>query len=156
MASQLASDASDVFAAVAPVSGLRLPAPCPTSRAVPIIAFHGTADPIDPYDGHGHGHGHGQAYWTYSVPEAAKRWGSHDGCQSSSLVNGPVSTMKVTRYTVCQNGAEVELYTISGEGHEWPGGPTVPPLLSAALGPQSSEVSADEVMWQFFLAHPMG
>ena len=65
MASQLGCDASTVFAAVAPVSGLRFPSPCPSTRAVPVISFHGTADPVDPFAGHG------QAYWTYSVPVAA-------------------------------------------------------------------------------------
>jgi polyhydroxybutyrate depolymerase len=69
MASQLACDSSTVLAAVAPVAGLRLPSPCPATRPVPVIAFHGTADPIDPYNGHG------QVYWTYSVPVAAQRWG---------------------------------------------------------------------------------
>jgi poly(3-hydroxybutyrate) depolymerase len=62
MASQLACDSSGVFAAVAPVSGLRRPTPCPTTRAVPVLSFHGIADPVDPYNGHG------QKYWTYSVP----------------------------------------------------------------------------------------
>jgi polyhydroxybutyrate depolymerase len=149
MASQLACDASATFAAVAPVSGLRLPFPCPATRAVPVITFHGTADPVDPYDGHG------QAYWTYSVPTAAKRWATHDGCQELSLVNGPASSVRVTRYTKCTSGAEVELYTITGEGHEWPGGPTMNPLLTAVLGPQSSAVNADATMWRFFRAHPL-
>src|ERR1700678_2355482 len=53
MASQPACDASGTFAAVAPVAGLRFPSPCPASRAVPVIAFHGTADPVDPFNGHG-------------------------------------------------------------------------------------------------------
>ncbi len=52
MASQLACDASSVFAAIAPVAGLRYPSPCPASRPVPVIAFHGTADHIDPFNGH--------------------------------------------------------------------------------------------------------
>ena len=43
MSSQLACDASTTFAAVAPVSGLRLPTPCPARRAVPVISFHGRA-----------------------------------------------------------------------------------------------------------------
>jgi polyhydroxybutyrate depolymerase len=38
MASQLACDASRVFAAIAPVAGLRYPSPCPASRPVPVIA----------------------------------------------------------------------------------------------------------------------
>lgn len=67
MVSHLACDAAGEFGAVAPVATLRLPDPCPSTRAVPVLAFHGTAGPIDPYSGHG------QAYWTYSVPEAARR-----------------------------------------------------------------------------------
>ena len=63
MASQLACDASQTFAAVAPVAGLRFPSPCPAVRPVPVIAFHGTADAVDPFEGNG------QAYWTYSVPQ---------------------------------------------------------------------------------------
>ena len=51
--SQLACDESSVFAAVAPVSGLRRPSPCPTTRAVPILTFHGSSDDIDPFAGHG-------------------------------------------------------------------------------------------------------
>src|SRR5580658_7710642 len=41
MTSQLACDDSSIFAAIAPVSGLRRPTPCPTTRAVPVISFHG-------------------------------------------------------------------------------------------------------------------
>ena len=74
MASQLGCDASTVFAAVAPVSGLRFPSPCNSQRPVPVLSFHGTADRIDPYDGNG------KAYWTYSVADAERRWATHDGC----------------------------------------------------------------------------
>ena len=51
MASQLGCDASSVFAAIAAVAGLRYPSPCRASWPVPVIAFHGTADPIDPFNG---------------------------------------------------------------------------------------------------------
>ncbi len=77
MASQLACDASTVFAAIAPVAGLRFPSPCPATRAVPVIAFHGTADHIDPFNGNGF------PYWTYSVPTAARLWAGHDHCKAS-------------------------------------------------------------------------
>jgi polyhydroxybutyrate depolymerase len=148
MASQLACDAPDVFAAVAPVAGLRFPSPCPTTRAVPVVAFHGTADPIDPYKGHG------AAYWTYSVKDAASLWAGHDGCATPATVaqhNG----YSFTSYAACKSGADVELYSLKGEGHEWPGGPTVSPLVTDVLGPQSDAVDADTVMWSFFVKHPL-
>ena len=149
MASQLACDLPGRMAAIAAVSGLRFPAPCPTNRAVPVLAFHGTVDPVDPYAGHG------QPYWTYSVSEAAKRWAAHDGCAARAAATHPAAKVTLTAYARCRSGAAVELYTIAGEGHEWPGGPTLPPLLAHALGPQSNAVHANAVMWKFFVAHPL-
>ncbi len=116
MASQLGCDASKIFAAVAPVSGLRFPSPCPSTRAVPVAAFHGTADPVDPYTGHG------QKYWTYSVPVAAGRWAVHNRCSKSAANSLPATGVELTTYAHCADGAAVELYSIVGEGHEWPGG----------------------------------
>jgi len=149
MASQLACDASSVFAAIAPVAGLRYPSLCPATRPVPVIAFHGTADPIDPFGGHGLG------YWTYSVPTAAHLWASHDHC-TVRLQTTPRPGYRLTRYTSCSGGAEVELFAITGEGHEWPGGPAMPSAITSVLGPQSDAVSANALMWAFFLVHPPG
>ncbi len=92
MASQLGCDASSIFAAVAPVSGLRLPTPCPTTRPVPVVSFHGTADPVDPYLGHG------QKYWTYSVPVAARRWAVHNGCRARAQSSEPDPGVLLTTY----------------------------------------------------------
>jgi len=149
MTSQLGCAATGTFAAVAPVSGLRLPTPCTGTRAVPVVSFHGTADPVDPYNGGG------QKYWGYSVPTAAKRWAAHDGCGAKPSTGKPASGVTETTYGSCRSGARVELYTISGEGHEWPGGPTLPRRYTALLGPQSDAVSANAVMWSFFAAHPL-
>jgi polyhydroxybutyrate depolymerase len=148
-ASQLACDESTVFAAVAPVSGLRRPTPCPATRKVPVMTFHGTADPVDPYLGHG------QAYWTYSVPEAARLWAAQDGCSTSAVTSTPDAGVTLTEYTGCGQGAIVELYSIIGEGHEWPGGPKLPRKLTRVLGPQSTAINADNTIWAFFAAHPM-
>jgi polyhydroxybutyrate depolymerase len=148
MASQLGCDASGVFAAVAPVAGLRLPAPCPTTRSVPVVAFHGTADPIDPYKGHG------EAYWTYSVKVAASLWAGQDACGSDATVQSHTG-YTLTTYAQCSDGADVELYSLIGEGHEWPGGPTQSPIVTGLLGPQSNAVNANQVMWSFFMKHPL-
>ena len=149
MSSQLACDASSVFAAVAPVSGLRHPVPCATPRAVAVVAFHGTADPIDPYEGNG------EAYWTYSVPDAAAAWGRQDGCTTRTRTPLVTDDVTLTTYARCHGHTDVELYAIAGEGHEWPGGPPVPSRLAGLLGPQSDAVDANAVMWAFFKAHPL-
>jgi len=149
MASQLGCDASTTIAAVAPVSGLRLPVPCASTRPVPVVAFHGTADPVDPYLGNG------QAYWTYSVPAAASRWAAHNGCAAGPVVSQVAPSVTRTAYGPCTADASVELYTLAGEGHEWPGGPTLPRSLTRILGPQSDAVDANTVMWAFFEDHPL-
>jgi polyhydroxybutyrate depolymerase len=149
MASQLACDASGVFAAVAPVSGLRRPTPCPTTRAVPVLSFHGIADPVDPYNGHG------EKYWTYSVPQAAQYWASQDGCSAKAASSKPDKGVTLTAYSGCHGGAVVELYSVAGEGHEWPDGPPLPPELTSLLGPQSDAIDANSVIWAFFAAHPL-
>ena len=149
MVSQLACDDSKIFAAVAPVSGLRRPTPCPTKRAVPIIAFHGSSDAVDPFNGNG------ESYWTYSVPTAAKDWAKQDKCSSKVSTSSPATSVTLFAYSGCKGRAAVELYEVSGEGHEWPGGPTMPASLVAELGPQSSAISADKVMWAFFKSHPL-
>jgi polyhydroxybutyrate depolymerase len=147
--SQLACDESQVFAAVAPVSGLRHPTPCPTTRAVPILAFHGSADPVDPFKGNG------EAYWTYSVPTAAKDWASQDECSLKSAASMPFPGVTLTSYSKCADDSTVQLFEVKGEGHEWPGGPVMPSSLTSELGPQSTAIDANQVMWSFFSAHPL-
>lgn len=150
MSSQLACDAAGTFAAVAPVSGLRRPTPCPATRPVPILAFHGTADPVDPYGGNG------QAYWTYSVPVAAQRWAAQNACSPQSSTANPSAQLVITSYGNCRGGADVQLDTLVGEGHEWPGGAPLPKSITRVVGPQSNAVNANSAMWSFFVAHPLG
>ncbi len=149
MASQLACDASGTFAAIAPVAGLRFPGPCPAGRAVPVIAFHGTADPIDPFNGHG------EPYWTYSVPTAARLWALHDHCAARPDVTTSGSGYSLTKYAACTGGAVVELYAIRGAGHEWPGGPPMSAAITSVLGPQSDVLNANSRIWAFFEAHSL-
>jgi len=136
MASQLACDLSTRLAAVAPVAGLRFPSPCQSQRTVPIVAFHGTADTVNPYDGNG------QAYWTYSVPTAAQQWALHDGCNPTPAVAQAAPGVNLTSYGGCSGAASILLYTIDGAGHEWPGAPQ-----------QSTAVDATSIMWAFFAQH---
>ena len=51
----------------------------------------------------------------------------------------------------CESGSDVELYTINGGKHAWPGGEAV----NLKMGLPNMEISATSLMWEFFLAHPM-
>ncbi len=140
--SELACVDSTLFAAVAPVSGLRHPSPCVTKRAVPVISIHGSSDPVDPFNGHG------QKYWTYSVPDAAKDWSVQDRC-TDKTVSRPEKKVTLTLYSDCANQSQVALYEIKGEGHEWAGGPALPSALTSVLGPQSNALDANSTIWAF-------
>ncbi len=43
----------------------------------------------------------------------------------------------------------------TGEGHEWSDGPPLRKRVTRVLGPQSSAVNANAVMWTFFSGHPL-
>lgn len=141
--------ASKVFAAIAPVDGVRRPLPCNSLRAVSIIAFHGSADPVNPWNGNG------QPYWTYSVLTAMRLWGQQDHCSHSSTSSRGDSTVVLVRYFGCANGAVAELYEVIGEGHDWPGGPTAPPIPVQG-GFKVISINANQLMWSFFKAHRLG
>ena len=120
------------LAAVAPVSALRWPAPC-DGRAVPVLTFHGLADPQNPYDGHAAGRG---AEWEESVPEALAGWARHNGCKSDVILDDPPGPLSTMRYDGCGD-AEVRMIRIDGLGHTW----------------TRTEVDTTAVMWQFFKSH---
>ncbi|WP_345639023.1 CE1 family esterase [Rugosimonospora acidiphila] len=130
MASQLACTPPVRLAGLVAVSGIRAPSGChPSGGAVPVLAFHGTADRTNPY------HGHGQPYWTYSVPVAAARWARYDGCPAGAATGRPFPGVTVTSYRGCRDGGTVELYTLAGKGHRWP--------------PASGAFRPNEILWQF-------
>jgi polyhydroxybutyrate depolymerase len=50
-----------------------------------------------------------------------------------------------------QDGAEVVLFVIHGGGHAWPGRDVNLPFL----GKSTKNISANDLMWEFFKRHPM-
>jgi polyhydroxybutyrate depolymerase len=134
LVSQLACEPDQPYAAVAAVAGLRAPSPCPTP-AIAMLGIHGTADAQNPYGGHG------QPYWTYSVPEAARRWAVHNGCAKVPATDTPYPGVTVTAYHTCHAGTAIELYALGGRTHQWP-------------GPKPGGFDCDEVIWRFLAAHP--
>ncbi|MEO8383261.1 MAG: PHB depolymerase family esterase [Acidobacteriota bacterium] len=142
---------SDRIAAVGLVGAAQL-APwssCADDHAVPMIDFHGTADPMAPYDG--------GSSWVApvplpSVPKWAANWARRNRCAPhpiDSQVNGEVTGRE---YTHCAEDASVVLYTIRGGGHTWPGGQPLPEWFA---GRTSTGINATREMWSFFAAHPL-
>jgi polyhydroxybutyrate depolymerase len=133
MSSLLGCAMGSRLAAIAPVSGLRFSAPC-TGTPVPVLTFHGLADPQNPYDGHASGRG---AEWEESVPDALAGWARRDSCKGDVILEDPPGPLSTMRYAGCAGGAEVRMIRIDGLGHRW----------------TREEVDTTAVMWQFFKSH---
>jgi polyhydroxybutyrate depolymerase len=133
MTSLLACQLGSRIAAIAPVSALRWPGPC-NGRPVPVLTFHGLADPQNPYDGHAAGRG---AEWLESVPDALAGWARHNSCKGDVTLEDPPGPLSTMRYEGCADGAEVRMIRIDGVGHRW----------------TRDEVDTTAVMWQFFKSH---
>jgi polyhydroxybutyrate depolymerase len=128
MSSLLACKASDRIAAIAPMAGLRWPGMC-EGRAIPVLTFHGLADPQNTYDGHVASRGD---EWLESVPEALAGWAKHNGCDGEAVLDDPPGPLSTLSYRGCD--AEVRLVRVDGLVHSW----------------ARDEVDATAEMWSFF------
>jgi polyhydroxybutyrate depolymerase len=133
MSSLLACKLNDRIAAIAPMAGLRWPGPC-AGRAIPVLTFHGLADPQNTYDGGAEGRG---GEWVESVPEALAGWAQHNGCDGEPKLTDPPGPLSTLRYEGCN--AETRLVRIDGLQHRW----------------ARDEIDATQAMWEFFRAHSL-
>jgi polyhydroxybutyrate depolymerase len=122
---------------------------CPDRRPVPMIAFHGTADPVVPYKG--------GTSWISDRPfpgvsNWAASWARRNGCGPSPVESVVASDVTRRVYTKCAEDAAVVLYTLRGGGHSWPGGMPLPEWI---VGTTSRNVDATREMWAFFRAHKL-
>jgi polyhydroxybutyrate depolymerase len=148
LAQRLGCEAADLFAAIAPVAGTLNFSPCNPSRPVSVIEFHGTADQHIPYGG-GYGPKSLVNVDFASVKFSIEFWTVFDGCNSQPQTD-TANDIRHDTWTGCAGAASVELYTIVGGGHAWPGGLGGMPDSD----PPTTSISATELMWQFFAAHP--
>ena len=152
---RLAAELSNLFAAVAPVAGtiggtfeaISYVIPQP-QRPVPVLMIHGKLDENVPYLG-----GVGAASQItnradLSVAESVAFWTRNNRCPPVPTTSR-TGNIAVDTYTAC--AADVTLYSIDNQGHAWPGG-RAPVTLTGDT--PSYEMSASEIAWAFFAAHP--
>jgi len=150
MAFALSCALSGRIAAIGTVAGLFLHPweACDRERPVPLIAFHGTADPIVPYDGGPLGGPGGAAP---SVRAWVADYAVRNGC-GAALELPTRGAVTGTRWSQCDGDADVVLHTVEGGGHTWPGGNPLPLFIT---GPTTDDIDATREMWTFFQAHPL-
>lgn len=140
----LGCDQPERFAAVAPVAGMIDVEPCASDEPISVFAVHGTADSAVGYDGRV------MPFLTHyvegpSVPELAARFARRNGCTDATAVDPGPGPIDRHRYD-CPGGV-VELVTVVGGRHAWPGsrrGFLSPPTTAA------TDFNATEEIWRFF------
>ena len=170
MTSAVSCAYSDRIAAAAPIAGIRNLDDCVFKRPVPVIAFHGTADPLVAYTG-----GFGPGAMKLPTPDGTERlgdagrakdlgkgpsiptitaaWAKRNGCGTKPVEEK--LTADVTRLVFpCPAGDETELDRITGGGHSWPGS-EFSKMIGGVVGSTTTTISANAVMWAFFEAHPL-
>jgi polyhydroxybutyrate depolymerase len=123
-----------------------------------VLHFHGTADRLVLYDG---GKSAAREVLNFkSVDETIRTWVKLDGCPDKAKVedlphkDGDPTTVKRFTYSPGTDGSEVILVQIIRGGHNWPGRPILPGIDNL-LGPITHDISANEMIWDFFQKHPM-
>jgi polyhydroxybutyrate depolymerase len=142
-------DPANHIAAIGLVAAEYLLRPC--RGPVPVLAFHGTADPIVPYANGATGR---------SVPgipvvgavQNLEAWARLDRCRPDPVVTTPAAGIVTRTWRGCAAGSSVVLHTVVGGGHTWPGSPVV--LSAAEFGPTTEAISATHLMLVFFRTHP--
>jgi polyhydroxybutyrate depolymerase len=163
MTSVLACTLAERLAAVAPVSGVMMPDGCNPELPVPVLTFHGTADPILLFNG-GIGDVLGRVLAGDTTtpttplppadlngagyPEAVAKWAAHDGCDDRPKDEEvtPELTHRVYR---CPDGTAVEFYIVIGGGHTWPSS-EFSKGLENIVGPTTDDIDATQEIWRFF------
>jgi len=121
LALRLACDRATQFLAVADVQGTMPDVACRPARAVSVLLVQGADDDelrddlrmLRRPQGHSFAH---------SLEQALAFWSRSNGCLPGSVVTDSQPVTKRTRATGCPSGNAVELVTVAGHPHAWPGG----------------------------------
>ena len=153
MTHRVGCELSDIFAAIAPVAGALNTEDCRPKDPVSVVIFHGTADRHVRYDG-------GPPLETADrrhprvdkpVSYAVASWVKHNRCKPDPLHSRKGGVVHDV-YADGADGAGVELYAIEGQGHAWPGGRKG--RRYGNVDAPTTEISATDLMWDFFARHP--
>lgn len=155
MCYRLAAELSERIAAIAPIAGTMAIDHCQPRRPVSVLHFHGTKDGLVLFGGPDERTPKNIKF--LSVDDSIRTWVKVNGCPETPLVADlrdradDGTTVRKESYGPGKEGSEVVLYVVQGGGHTWPGrDPRV-----RFLGRSTRDVSANDLMWDFFQNHPM-
>ncbi len=113
---------------------------------VSVVAVHGKADRIVPYDGR-----IGERDWSnefLSVPASLSYWARRNRCgQPTDSVSHGTNLIQRT-YSACDSSTAVKLFTLADGTHKWPGD-----RKGFLMIPVHDDISATDQLWEFFRTH---
>ncbi|OFZ65617.1 MAG: hypothetical protein A3D92_07765, partial [Bacteroidetes bacterium RIFCSPHIGHO2_02_FULL_44_7] len=137
---------SDRFAAIATVTGsmsVDMYNSCTPSHPIPAIHIHGLSDGVNPYSG---------TSTMQDVASVNMFWVNQNGCSTTPLITqvpdidpGDNASAEQYLYAGGIHGHTVELFTVTGGGHTWPGAP-----VPGATDNTCMDFSASKEIWRFF------
>lgn len=148
MAYRLGCELSESIAAIATVAGALTASACSPTHPLSVLIIHGTDDRQVRYDG-GASLLSRDARVDPPVSRAVSFWVARNGCRVSPQRSTHGHIAQET-YAGGREGTAVVLYTIQGGRHAWPGGRRGWWLGDAP----TNEVSATDLIWEFFSQHP--
>jgi polyhydroxybutyrate depolymerase len=162
MSHRLATEASDLIAAIAPVAGGMAPAMATKfqpAHPVSILIIQGDADPLVPIRGGTVGFRRGRKRG-HVIPteETISLYVRRNGNQVEPTVTTldrdekDGTSVEIRKYPDGPGGVKTQAYLVKNGGHTWAGRPLyLPEMLT---GKASQEFSATEVIWEFFKSCP--
>jgi polyhydroxybutyrate depolymerase len=88
-----------------------------------------------------------------SIPEMTATWAVRNGCDATPSETSVAADVTLVAFD-CPPGADVELYRVDNGGHSWPGS-EFSSKVASVIGSTTMSISANELMWDFFEAHPL-
>jgi polyhydroxybutyrate depolymerase len=151
MAYRLACE-SDLFAAIAPVSGTML-VDCDAPRPVSVLHIHGGVDESVPPDGSVGGGT--QNIDGPPLADVISYWLGADGCGAATVSQyGDDPRVQLESALDCDDATAVEYIVISDAGHQWPGSSTSDIQDQLGADPPSQLLDATFEIASFFASHP--
>ena len=119
---------------------------------LPVLAFHGTGDHVVPY-GEGADPGITISGSNRNLPGAVdniEQWADNGGCDPEPEISEIGDDVTLRRFVDCDPGVDVELYTIHGGDHTWPGAS----IDISGRGATTQTIDATDLAMAWLAAHP--
>jgi polyhydroxybutyrate depolymerase len=151
---RLACVLSDRLAAVVSVAGIFHSDDCNPARAVPYMAFHGTADPVFPYDASVDARFGGNADFLAQLPlDEFAEFAAAAGCDPTPVDTSMGTEVVRHDFMGCDDGTLRTFYEIIDGGHTWPGSAEAERWAAMGIGTTTDQIDATGVSWDFLQHH---